>query len=809
METLWQDLRYGARQLARSPGFTVVAVLTLALGIGANTAIFSVLHAVFLRALPYAEAQQLVLVWGRISAENNDRAQVSATDVADWRRQGRVFEDITPYSGWYPALTGTAEPERVPAVLVGDGYFELMRVQPLLGRVFRPEEHRDGQDLVVVLGYELWQRRFGGDPEIVGKTILLNARLHTVVGVLPAGVRPLPVSLVGQVAELYRPVGEDPDETQRSARHLRALARLKPGVTLAEAQADMDVIARRLEKEHPEHNTGYGIRVVPLKEDLVGGLRPALWLLFGAVGFVLLIACANVANLTLVRAAVRQREMAIRTALGAGRARLIRQLLTESLLLSLLGGALGLLMAAWGTGYLESLGALVIPSLTTVEVNQPVLVFTLGVSILTGLGFGLLPAVQVSRMHTAENLKQGGRALTVGSQVLRGGLVVSEVALALMLLVGAGLLIRSMQQLYRVDPGFQPDRLLTMNVYLPGAKYPTSDDRVRFYGAMLERVEALPGVEAAGLTSVLPLSSNFDGRGIQIEDQPRPRGQEVSVDFYIVTPGYLRATQIPLVQGRLFTDEDRQGAQPVALVSETMARTLWPNQDPLGKRVRFSGVRPIDQRPWYTVVGLVKDVRQFGLDQPGTMQLYFPEWQFASSTMTLVVRAKQDPAALVLPVGNAIRGLDPDQTVFQVRTMDGLLADSVAARRFSLSLLGVFAVLAVALACIGLYGVMSFFVCERRRELGIRLALGALPGDILRLVLGHGFRLALIGIGLGLGASLALTRFLRSMLFEVSPTDGWTLGGVALLLGLVVLAACWLPARRAMRVDPMVVLRYE
>ncbi len=806
METLWQDLKYGARQLARNPGFTAVAVLTLALGIGANTAIFSVLHAVFLRTLPYPEPERLMLVWGRRPAENNDRSQVSATDVADWRQQNNVFEDITTYGTWYPALTGTSDPERVPAVLVGDGYFEIMRIQPLLGRVFRPEENKDGRDLVVVLGYDLWQRRFGANPGIVGKPILLNGRPHTVVGVVPAGVRPLPASLVGNVAELYRPVGENPDERQRASRHLRALARLKPGVTLAEAQANMDVIAGRLEKEHPEYNTGYGVRVVPVKEDLVGGVRPMLWLLFGAVGFVLLIACANVANLTLARAATRQREMAIRAALGGGRDRLLRQLLTESILLALVGGGLGLLLAAWGTGYLESSGARVIPSLTSVTVNQSVLCFTLGVSVLTGLGFGLLPALRVSRMHTAECLKEGGRALTAGAQILRHGLVVSEVALALMLLVGAGLLIRSMQQLYRVDLGFQPDRLLTMNVYLPRAKYPKPEDWMQCFGEMLKRIEAVPGVEAAGLTSLLPLGSNFDGRGIQIEDQPRPRGQEVSVGFYTVTPGYLRATRISAVRGRLFTDEDRQGSQPVALVSETMARTLWPDRNPLGKRVRMNPIKP---QPWYTVVGVVKDVRQLGLDEPGSMQLYFPQWQSAMSTMTLVVRAERDPVALALPVRNAIRSLDPDQTVFQLRTMDELLADSVALQRFSLSLLGAFAALAVALACIGLYGVMSFFVGQRSRELGIRMAMGALPSDILRLVLGRGARLAFVGIGLGLGASLALTRVLHALLFEVSPTDGWALSCAAILAASMTLLACYVPARRATRVDPMTALRYE
>jgi putative ABC transport system permease protein len=813
METLWQDLKYGIRMLARSPGFTIVAVLTLALGIGANTAIFSVLNAVLLKSLPYSQPDRLVMAWGDERAVSNSRSQVSATDVMDWRAQNNVFEDVATVSGYTPTLTGNGEPERIPGVIVGDGYFQIMRGKPLLGRVFLPEENIDGKDDVVVLSFGLWQRRFGGDPGVIGKSILLNSRPHTVVGVMPPDFRSLPYSiLIGPPAELYRPVGENYAEKDRSSRHLRAIARLKPGVSLRQAQADMDVIARRLEQAHPRDNTAYGIHLVSLQEDLVGGIRPALLLLFGAVGFVLLIACANVANLLLARSAARQREIAVRAALGAGRTRLVRQFLTESILLAISGGLLGILFALWGTSLIESAGAKVIPSLTSVEINLSVLGFTLGLSLLTGVIFGVAPALHVTRVNLNDVLKEGGRTSGSGAgrNPLRSTLVISEVALALVLLVSAGLLIRSLTHLGELNPGFNPSNLLTMNVPLPSARYPKDADRLAFYNRMIERVEALPGVQSAGIVSVVPLGTNFDGRELQVEDQPKPQGQDPSVATFVVTPGYLRAMQIPLQKGRMFTEADIETAAPVALISETMARNLWPDENPLGKHIRISGGgKPIEQLSWRSVAGVLSDVKQERLDAPGEMQVYVPEAQMINSFMSLVVRTRVNPSSLAAAVREQIHAMDKDQVVYEAATMDQLLSDSLALRRFSMLLLGLFAAVALLLAAVGLYGVISYTVGQRTHEFGIRVALGAQPGDVLRLVVRHGFTLVLAGLGAGIVAALALTHLLSSLLFGVSATDPATFAVVTIVLMGVALLACYVPARRATKVDPMVALRYE
>ncbi|MGH9703276.1 MAG: ABC transporter permease [Candidatus Acidiferrales bacterium] len=814
METLWQDLRYGIRMLGRSPGFTIVAVLTLALGVGANTAIFSVLHAVLFKALPYPEPDRLVMVWGNERDVNNPRSQVSATDVMDWRAQNHVFEDVTTVSGFYtPTLTGNGEPERISAAIVGDGYFQIMRGKPLLGRFFTPEENIDGKDNVAVLCYGLWQRRFGGDPGVIGRSILLNSRPHTVVGIMPPDFRSLPYSiLTGPPAELYRPVGENYAETDRNSRHLRAIARLKPGVTLRQAQADMDAIALRIEKEHPRESTGYGVHVVSLQEDLVGGIRPALLMLFGAVGLVLLIACANVANLLLARSAARQREIAVRSALGAGRSRLVRQFLTESVLLALEGGLLGILFALWGTSLIESAGAKVIPSLASVEINFSVLGFALSLSLLTGIVFGVAPALTVTRVNLNEVLKEGGHSsgAASGRNPLRSSLVISEVALALVLLVTAGLLIRSLWELKHLNPGFNPSNLLTMNVPLPSAKYPKDEDRLTFYNRMIDRVEALPGVQSAGIVSVLPMGPTFDGRALQVEDRPKPPGQELSVATFVVTPGYLRAMQIPLQKGRFFAETDGESSAPVALVSETMARNLWPGENPLGKHLRISGSgKPIEQLQWRSVVGIVSDVKQVRLDAPGEMQVYVPESQIVNSYMTLVVRTRVRPASLAAAVRDQVHFLDKDQVVFQVATMDQLLSDSLALRRFSMLLLGWFAGVALLLAAVGLYGVISYTVSQRTQELGIRVALGAQPGDVLWLVFRNGFALVLAGLAAGILAALAMTRLLSSLLFGVRATDPATFVIVAAVLSVVALVACYVPARRATRVDPMVALRYE
>ena len=810
METLLQDIRYGLRMLFKSPAVTGVAILSLALGISANTVIFSVINTVLLKSLPYTDADGIVLVWGDTPNEGTHRNQVSATDVDDWRNQNSVFEDVVTYSSWRPILSGAVQAERVPAMQVGDGYFKIMKGEPILGRIFLPEEQEDGKDFVVVLGHGLWQRSFGGDPNVVGKTVLLNSRPYTVVGVMAADFQSLPTSLIDERAEFYRPVAEPHDNEERSSRHLRAIARLKPGVPLAQARSEMNVIASRLEQQYPKDNTGYGVRLVSLAEDTVGGLRPTLLMLFGAVAFVLLIACANVGNLLLARSAARQKEIAIRSALGAARRRLVRQLLTESVMLAMAGGGLGLLLALWGTSLVESLGSKVNPMLNSISIDLRVLGFTVAISLLTGVVFGLVPALHLSKPDLIESLKEGGRSSGSGASRnrLRGALVVSEVAMALVLLISAGLLIKTVIRLRDVNTGFNPENLLTMNMALPNIKYPKAPAWIAFYNQLLERIQSLPGVKSAGVTSVLPLSGNFDGRGLAVETRPKPRGEEISVDLYIATPGYLKAMGTPLLKGRSINEQDVEASPLVALVNQTMAEELWPNDDPIGKRIKFPGSEKRPQ-PWRTVVGVVSDVAQYGLDKKPPMQMYLPESQFPTSFMTLVVRTSSDPAGMAGAIRNEILAVDSDQAVFKVATMEQLLGDSISLRRFSMLLLIVFAGVALTLAAVGIYGVISYSVTQRSHEIGIRMALGASRKDILKLVVGQGMTLTLAGVIVGLAAALALTRVMAGLLFGVSATDPLTFVLISVVLAGVALAACFVPACRATRVDPMVALRYE
>ena len=605
-------------------------------------------------------------------------------------------------------------------------------------------------------------------------------------------------------------MAESYDEEERGSRHLRAIARLKANVSLERAQSEMSLITQRLAEEHPRSNTGYSVRLVTITEEIVGGLRLALILLQLAVLAVLLIACANVGNLLLARATARQKEILIRAALGATRGRLVRQFLTESLLIGLMGGGLGLLMALWGGELLTALGKEFIPSLSRVEIDLRVLSFTLAVSAAAGVLFGLAPAIQFSRPNLGEGFSEGGRVAggSTGQRRLRNGLVVAEVAMAMVLLVSAGLLIRSIIHLHRASPGFNTTNLLTMNVWLPHAKYPDAPKWVAFYDQISQRIEALPGVRSAGLTGVLPISHNFDRRSIQVETHPVPEGQEADVDTYIVTPGYLRTMQIPLLKGRELTAQDVAGVEPVALISETFARRYWPGEDALGKRIKFKGssTRP---QPWRAIVGVVRDVKQYGVDKESTMQLYLPEAQSAVSWLTLVVRTTGDPAGALNAVRSEIRGVDPDQAVFEVATMDGLLAEAIAKRRFVMVLLAVFAALALVLAGIGIYGVMAYTVAQRTREMGIRMALGAQAGDVLRLVVGHGMRLALGGVGIGLMAAFGLTRLMKALLFGVSATDLLTFALIAAMLLSVALLAALVPGRRAMKADPVIALRHE
>ena len=813
MQTLLRDLRYAIRMWLKTPSFTAVAVISIALGIGANTAVFSVVNAVLLKSLPYNDPETLMLVWGSGESEGalRKRDQVSATDVADFRHQNTSFEDVATYTGWNPIMSGNGgSAERVPAIQVGDGYFKVMKGAPMLGRVFTAEEQQEGKDFVIVLSYGLWQRRFGSDVSIVGKKLLLNSRPYTVVGVMGPDFKALPSTLVQPEGQFYRPVAEAYDDTQRSARHLRAIARLKPGVSIAQAQAEMTVLAQRLEQQHPETNKRRGIHITSITEDTVGGASRALWMIFGAVGFVLLVACANVANLLLARASGRQKEITIRSAIGAGRRRLIRQLLTESLLLSIVGGTLGLLIAIWGTGMIERIGSRINPVFNGFHLDLRVLAFTFGLTLVTGLLFGIAPALQMSSPNLSESLKDTGRGLggSPKSNRLRGALVITEVAMTLVLLVAAGLLVRTIVRLGNVNKGFDARNVLTMNIGLPSLKYPKPENWTAFYKQASERIGALPGVSAAGITSVLPLSDNFDGRGLVVEDYPKPRGEEISVDLYVVTPGYLRAMEIPVIKGRALTEQDNVDGMKVALINQTMAEQLWPNQDPLGKRIRFPDN---DQNPlrWRTIVGVVSDVSQYALDQKPPMQIYLPHEQFPTSFNTIVVKTAGKPQEMFAAVRSAILSVDGEQAVYNVATLEELQSNSIVLRSFFMLLLITFAVLALMLAVVGIYGVMSYAVTQRTQEIGIRMALGAGAGDVLKLILRNGLALTAGGVVIGLVGAFVLTRLLSVLLFGVRPTDALTFTTVSLALITAALVACYLPARRAAKVDPLVALRYE
>ncbi|HYU98029.1 MAG TPA: ABC transporter permease [Pyrinomonadaceae bacterium] len=812
METILRDLRYSARMLIKSPGFTAVAVLSIAIGIGANTTVFSVINAVLLRSVPYNDPSSLALVWGDSRTESSLKKhnQVSWTDIADVRAQTTVLEDVATYTGWFPIMSGAGEAERIPAIQVGDGFFKIMKGAPMLGRVFTPEEQVDGKDFVVVLGYGLWQRRFGGDPNIVGKSVMLNGRPYNIVGVMGPDFRPLPASLVAPEGQFYRPVAENYDDEERDARHLRAIARLKPGVTIEQAQSELSVIAQRIEQAHPLTNKGYGVAVVSITEEITGGIRPTLLMIFGAVIFVLLVACANVANLLLARATVRHKEITIRSAIGAGRGQLIRQLLTESLLLAVLGGGLGLLIASWGTTVVAAAGSKINPMFQEIHLDRRCLAFTVGVSLLTGFIFGLAPALQISKPNLAESLKESGRGSgpAASRNRLRSALVISEIAMTLVLLVCAGLLIRTVARLRNVDAGFNANNILAMNIGLPAAKYPKPENVIAFNKEIVERIAALPGVKAAGTTSVLPLSDNFDGRGLAVEDHPKPRGEEITVDLYVTTPGYLQAMEIPLLSGRMITDQDTKESPNVALINRTMAAQLWPNQDPLGKRIKFPGSDKNPQ-PWRTIVGTVSDVSQYALDKTPPMQIYLPHTQFPTSFNSIVVRTQNEPTAMIGAIRREIQAVDKDQAIFNVTTLEQLMGDSILIRRFFMLLLLVFAALALILAAVGIYGVMSYVASQRTYEIGIRMALGAQSRDVLKLIIGNGMALTLIGVGAGLAGAFALTRLMAGLLFGVSPTDAITFLSVSVGLTLVALLACYIPARRATKVDPLVALRYE
>ena len=812
MENIVQDVKYGLRVLIRNRGFAVVTILTLALGVGANTAIFSVVKAVLLNQLPYRQPDRLVMV-----AEGSSGAMqpvsVDFTTTYDWRTRSRSFASMSLFRSWSSALGGQGDPELINGLRVNHDFFDTLGVKMLLGRTFRPDEDRADSWHEVILAHGLWLRRFGADPNIVGRQVRLNEASFTIVGVLPQNFRPLTLSQTDVSREMYAPLGYElgGPSSCRGCQHLRLVARLKPGVATETARAELNTIMRDIVRENPgSYDSTANVLVTPLQDVVVGSVRTALWVLLSAVGLVLLIACANVMNLLLSRSTERAKETALRTALGAGRDRIIRQLLTENLVLAITGGALGVLLAMCATPVLASLGPAEVPRVGEIKMDLPVLWFALAASLAAGIVFGLAPALRASRVDLNDALKDAGKS-TAGRarHGLRKVLVVSEIALAFVLVVGAGLLGNSFLHLLNVDPGFNPHNVLTLQTYVYGQRYQQSGDaELAYYKDALDLLLATPGVESAAMVSTLPLGGSFDRAGFHVQDRPlRNMADADSADRYSVSPDYFHVMRIPVKQGRTFTDQDRKGSPQVVVISETCARSQFPGQDPIGKRVQLGGRD--DSKPWATVIGVAGDVRQYGLDRKPTMAVYLPQAQDLSFTYLMVARTTTDPKRLAPVARKAFLAADKTQPVFDIKPLDDYLQASLAQRTFTLVLLALFGALALALAGIGIYGVISYLVALRTRELGIRMALGAGQSDVQAMVLRQGAALTGCGVALGLLASIVLTPLLGALLFEVRPWDITTSGVVAAILSIVALLATYVPARRATKVAPMVALRYE
>jgi putative ABC transport system permease protein len=810
MDALILDVRYALRMCVRAPGFTVVAILALALGIGANTAIFTIVNAVLIERLPFHDPGRLVMVWEDNVRRPGHPNTVGPANFLRWQERATAFEQMAGFYEYRANLTGSGEPEEIVAQDVTSNFFSTLGVGPLLGRTFLPAEGPDGKDRVVVLTHALWQRRFGSDPAIIGRTIHVNARPFTVVGVMPPDVSLFVKagSLVGKPPDMWTPFAFTAAHREPRGRYMMALARLKPGTPLTAAQSQMDTIAAGLTAEFPQFDTGWGIKLVPVHDQLSGELRPALLVLSGAVAFVLLIACANVANLLLARGAVRQREIAIRGALGAPRARMIRQLLTESIVLGAAGGLFGLLVAQWSLALLLALSPVDLTALGHVTLSYPVLGFTAAVSLVTAILCGLAPAFEGSRADVQESLNDGARQVGASTRHrrLRHSFVVAEIALAVVLLVGAGLMLRSFEGLRQVSPGFDAHDVLTMRVSLPAAKYGDSAARLRFFRNVVARVGELPGVRAAGAISYLPFAGLGAATGFTIVGQPPPGpGQEPVVDVKVCDNGFFRALNVPLLRGRLFTDGEMREASHVVIINETMAHRYFPDSDPIGRQVNIAMMSPIVPT---TIIGIVGDIKNTELTTESRAMSYWPHPELVMGAMTLTVRTAADPLALAPSVEAQVYALDKDQPVSDVKTMDQWIATSLAAARFSSMLLTVFAGLALLLAAIGIYGVMSYLVSQRTPEIGIRLALGAERRDITRMIVANGTRLALAGLGIGVVLAAALSRTLTSLLFQTAPTDPSTFAAVAGVLGAVAIVASYLPARRAARITPVEALRY-
>jgi putative ABC transport system permease protein len=818
VEVLWQDLRFSWRTLRRNPGFAIVAVLTLAIGIGANAAIFSVVNTVILRPLPFPESERIVWIWETDENRNVRHGTASQAEFLDWRDRNHSFEELAAWRQLFFTLTGNGEPEQNWGAQVSGNFFRLFRVTPVLGRDFLAEEEQPGHERVVMLSYALWQRRYGGDPSILGTSITLDDKPYTIIGVLPREF-----SLFGTSVQfdVWVPFGFNRAQLNREVHEVIVFGRLRDGVATAQAQAEMETIQSQLKKEYPGFDQKNGITVLGFHDDIVSGLKPMLLILFAAVAFVLLISCANVANLTLARGATREREIALRTALGANRDRVFRQLLTESIVLALIGGALGVFVAYGGLHFLRAflpVGRGEIPRADSIGINAAVLGFTLGISWLTGIVFGLAPAIQISRHKLYESLKEGGRGSAGGrhSRWMRSALVVSEVALSVMLLTGAGLLMRSFFLLMSENLGFNPTNVLTMQVWLRETHVPSGRQVANFYDQAIERVNALPGVKSASAVNFAPLTGwngdcDFD---IQGRATP-PSGHHFTSQYRVVDWRYLQTMSIALKEGRDFAASDGPDTGGVAIVNEVLAHRYWPDQEPVGQQIRleFPATRgPFEPEPsssWLTIVGVASDVRDGPWSEPKGPQLYLLLDQNPSRIMHLMVRTAGDPTAIASAVRQSIESGDPNQPMTQVRTMDDLIDASVMQRRLSMVLLAIFAAVATALAGLGIYGVMAYSVAQRTHEIGVRMALGAEPGDVLGLMVRDGMRLAGIGVALGIAGSIATTRYLQSELFGVRTIDPITLASVVVGLAAVAVAACYFPARRAAKVDPLIALRHE
>jgi putative ABC transport system permease protein len=806
---LWQNFRISVRSLVRVPGFAATSILTVAAAVGMATSVFSVVNAVLVRPLPYKNAERLAVIW--TSSANSSRGPVSFDDFEDWRRDSRTLESAALYTSYYkPILSGSGSAERLSALLVSHQYFAVMGVKPKLGRFFVAEEDREGRDDVVVLSYDLWRGKFQADPNVVGRSILLNSRPHTIVGVAGPDLLPLPPSMADEAAQIYRPVGQSFGPGSRDGRHLNTMVRLRPSVSIEQAQAELNVRCGQMARDHPDADAHLAARITGLRDDMTRSVRAPLLALQAAVLMLMLIACANVANLLLAKSSARRREMALRQALGAGIAQLTRMLLTESLALGVLGGLGGLVLAVWGTAGMTAIAARVLPDAGSISIDPRVFVFSLLLSLASSMLFGIAPIFWLRSVHIDDALKNGSRIAGDHRNGLRQGLAAVQIALALVLLVVTGLLGKSLLRLRNVNPGFDPQSVMTATVSLPDARYRDDAAVVQFFDRVLANLRVVPGVSEAAMVSVVPMSGDFDRTGFVIQGKQFGADEEDSPDRYIVSPAYFRALRIPLRQGRLFNAADDSNHSPACLISETAARLWFPGQSPLGQKIRAgSASGGFGNSPFREVVGVVGDIAQYGLGLPPTPQIYMPHTQFPVRSLTLMVRTKGEPGTVAAALRKVVFGVDPEQPLYDVKPLEEIVSNTIAARRLGVWLLAAFALSALALAAIGIYGVVSYSVARRTSEFGIRMALGARPADVARQAIGDCLWMVGAGLGAGLVASFATAKLIAGFLFGVSATDAGAFAILPLFLALVAVVACYLPARRAAKVDPMTALRFE